>query len=366
MEDLVMPSYFNNIYKGKKVLITGHTGFKGSWLALLLDKLGATVTGFSLKPDTEPAHCNLVKTNIREVIGDLRDASVIKKEMEDCRPDIVFHLAAQPLVRKSYADPIETFETNILGTVNLYEAIRSSENVKAVVNITTDKVYKNNEWVWGYRENDNLGGHDPYSTSKACVELVHECYVKSFFKTAGIFSATARAGNVIGGGDWSQDRLIPDIVIAASQKRRIDIRSPKSVRPWQHVLDPLAGYLLLGQNLLEKRESAEGAWNFGPVMEGCISVQDVIKLFRIHWKDILWNDVSDKKILHESDVLKLDCSKSSQQLKWVPVWDIDTVMEKTANWYKEYYTDGRVSSEEDIEQFLSDAAHASATWVDCI
>ncbi len=234
-----MNRLFKRIYEDKKVLLTGHNGFKGSWLQYWLTELGAKVTGLSLRPNTTPSHFDLLSSSCSSITADVRDAEAVSRIVADCRPDIVFHLAAQPLVRRSYAYPKETFETNILGTVNLFEAIRSESSVKAVVNITTDKVYSNKGVIMAYKEEDTLGGHDPYSTSKACVELVHESYRKSFFKAAGIRSATVRAGNVIGGGDWAEDRLIPDVVRAASQNISMNVRNPQSIRPWQHVLDPL-------------------------------------------------------------------------------------------------------------------------------
>ena len=357
-----MKNLFKGIYKGKKVLLTGHTGFKGSWLMIWLQQLGAEVVGFSLKPNTDPSHFDLLKNDAISIMGDLRDTSLIAKAVAEYKPEIVFHLAAQPLVQRSYAEPIETFETNIIGTANLYEAIRSAGSVKAVVNITTDKVYQNKEWVWGYRENDPLGGQDPYSTSKACVELVHECYKKSYFREAGIFSATARAGNVIGGGDWAEDRLIPDIVTAASIKASTDIRNPHSVRPWQHVLDPLAGYLLLGQQLLERNSIAEDGWNFGPSMEDCLPVNKILDLFTKYWEGIRWNDVSVNKKLHESNILRLDCSKAFHHLQWSPVWNIETAIEKTATWYKQFYSDGLITTNNNIQEYISDAAARNAVW----
>jgi CDP-glucose 4,6-dehydratase len=362
MEMLVMEKLFNGVYKGKKVLVTGHTGFKGSWLALWLERLGADVTGFSLQADTTPSHCTLLNCGIKSIIGDIRNFDEISQAIKNCTPDIVFHLAAQPLVRRSYSEPTATFETNVIGTVNLYEGIRNTQSVKAVVNITTDKVYKNKEWVWGYRETDALGGHDPYSTSKACVELVHECYKKSFFNSKGILSAVARAGNVIGGGDWSEDRLIPDIVTSASQKKHIEIRNPRSVRPWQHVLDPLSAYLFLGQQLLQKNEQVEDCWNFGPNIKDCLSVAEILDLFQQYWTGIRWKDISIVDALHETTMLRLDCSKAYQQLNWKPIWGIETAIEKTAQWYKEFYQNGKLMSDQDLEVFIADAKQLKASW----
>ena len=358
-----MDNLFNNIYKGKKVLVTGHTGFKGSWLISWLEELGAEVTGFSLAPNTEPSHYSLIKGSWKSVIGDIRNASIINDTVDQIQPEIVFHLAAQPLVNRSYVNPLETFETNITGTINLYEAIRKVKSVKALVNVTTDKVYHNNEWIWGYRENDRLGGYDPYSTSKACVELVHDSYQKSFFKEVGIQCATARAGNVIGGGDWSEDRLIPDIVKAAHEKKETPIRNPQSVRPWQHVLDPLSGYLLLGQHLLEINEKVNEGWNFGPSIEDCLSVKEILTLFSKNWDEIKWKDLSDSKKLHETNLLRLDCSKAHQQLQWKPIWNIDEAIKNTALWYKDFYSNRKSITTEQLHQYVTDAKNQKAIWV---
>lgn len=362
MENLVMEELYKGIYKGKKVLLTGHTGFKGSWLQLWLEQLGAEVTGFSMAPNTNPSHFTLLSSRSASVIGDIRQGEAVKKAVADCTPDIVFHLAAQPLVRRSYANPSETFETNIIGTVNLFEAIRHSGTVSAVVNVTTDKVYKNLENNAAFKEKDVLGGHDPYSTSKACVELVHESYCKSFFKERGIRAATARAGNVIGGGDWAEDRLIPDLVKNAANKKYTDIRNPQSVRPWQHVLDPLSGYLLLGQHLLQGNDTAEDAWNFGPAMEDCLDVASVIDLFSKYWGSIQWNDISREKQLHESNILRLDCSKARAELKWLPTWGIHSAIEMTAGWYADYYNKAEVNTKQNLEKYISDAVSGNAVW----
>jgi CDP-glucose 4,6-dehydratase len=362
MENLVMSTLFKGIYQQKKVLLTGHTGFKGSWLQLWLQQLGAKVTGLSLAPNTSPSHFELLEPTGISTIADIRDASAVKKTVAACQPDIIFHLAAQPLVRRSYADPVETFHTNIIGTINLFEAIRNTPTVKAVVNVTTDKVYRNLESKAAFKESDVLGGHDPYSTSKACVELVHESYFKSFFKDAGIFAATARAGNVIGGGDWAEDRLVPDLMKAASNKKPADIRNPQSVRPWQHVLDPLSGYLLLGQYLLQQNDVAEDAWNFGPAIEDCLDVASMINLLNKYWDEIRWNDASNEKQLHESNVLRLDCSKAREKLGWLPTWNINTAIERTAAWYAAYYTKGTVITKQDLYQYISDAASSHAVW----
>jgi CDP-glucose 4,6-dehydratase len=362
MEDLEMKHLYNGIYKDKRVLLTGHTGFKGSWLLLWLQQMGALVKGYALPPATDPAHILLLDQYDPSSSGDIRDLPRLTQAMQDFQPDIVFHLAAQPLVRRSYADPLETFHSNVIGTANVLEAIRKTPTVKAVINITTDKVYHNHEWPWAYRETDGLGGHDPYSTSKACAELIHESYRKSFFMEAGIRSATARAGNVIGGGDWAGDRLIPDVVRAAIRSLPTDIRNPGSVRPWQHVLDPLSGYLLLGQLLLEGNEKAEGSWNFGPDGKDCLSVTEVFREFGTHWPEVRMNDASNGKHPHEAGVLRLDCAKAMAQLAWTPVWNIQSAIARTAQWYKNYYQRHTVGSLQDLEQYIRDAEAAKMNW----
>ena len=359
-----MRKIFNNIYLGKKVLVTGHTGFKGSWLKIWLKNLGATVYGYSLSPNTEPSHYNLT-TPIAgfSYIADIRDKELLEKAIIDIQPDIVFHLAAQPLVRQSYANPIETFHTNIIGTVNLFEAIRRvGKGVKAIVNVTTDKVYKIHEDESVFKESDVLGGYDPYSTSKACVELVHESYRNSFFKELNILSASARAGNVIGGGDWALDRLIPDVMVATSKKNPSDIRNPLSIRPWQHVLDPLSGYLLLGQLMLENSTLVDTAWNFGPNISNCLQVNEVLNLAQKFWGLIRWNDVSESDTLHETKILRLDCSKANNEIGWQPVWDIEKAIRKTVNWYKEYYTSGRILTFDDLNEYILEAQERKMIW----
>jgi len=357
-----MEGLFGGIFKDRKVLLTGHSGFKGSWLLMWLTQLGAKVTGYSLAPVTAPSHIQLLGLFDLSSVGDIRNNGQLTAVFKEVQPDIVFHLAAQPLVRKSYADPLETFHSNIVGTANVLEAARLTSSVKAIVNITTDKVYRNHEWPWPYRETDSLGGHDPYSTSKACVELVHESYRKSYFQEAGILSATARAGNVIGGGDWAEDRLIPDLIRSAEKSVPADIRNPRSTRPWQHVLDPLSGYLLLGQFLLERNELAEGAWNFGPDTRDCLSVGDVLNEFSRCWPGIQWNDVSEKKNPHESGTLRLDCSKALNELAWSPTWNLQTAIARTAEWYKSYYNYKALRSFEDLDQYIMDAKKKGIDW----
>jgi len=362
MEAMVMRGLFGGRYSGRRVLLTGHSGFKGSWLMVWLKQLGADVAGYSLEPATDPAHIHLLGMHDPAFIGDINSDGNLRTTFNRFQPEIVFHLAAQPLVRRSYAQPLETFQTNIIGTSNVLEAARLTPSVRAVVNITTDKVYKNHEWPWPYRESDPLGGHDPYSTSKACVELVHESYRKSFFKEAGILSATARAGNVIGGGDWAEDRLIPDVIRTVVRGEVMSVRNPRSVRPWQHVLDPLSGYLLLGQLLLEGKEQFEGSWNFGPEPADCLSVAGVLDEFGKHWTGVRWKDTSGNKEPHESGMLRLDCSKSQHELGWSPVWNVQEAIARTANWYKTFVTNQRVSSQDDLEAYLANAQKKALTW----
>jgi len=369
MENLGLDNLFGNIYKDRSVLVTGHTGFKGSWLSLWLKELGAKVIGYSLKPLSTPNHFDLLKPAIVSIIGDIKDTKKLDKTVRTHKPEIVFHLAAQSLVRYSYKNPVETYETNVIGTVNVFEACRNSKSVKAILNITSDKCYENREWVWGYRENDPMGGHDPYSASKGCAELITSSYRNSFFnlsgylKTHNILLASARAGNVIGGGDWAYDRLIPDIMRAVSKNEKVRIRNPKATRPWQHVLEPLSGYLMLGQRLLEgDREFAEG-WNFGPGDENSIDVETVIKNIKKRWDKIEYSIQKGVKNPHEANLLKLDCSKAHLKLKWIPNWDFEKTMEVTVRWYKEFYENGRIPSLDDLYEYIADSKNKRLKWV---
>jgi CDP-glucose 4,6-dehydratase len=350
---------FNFIYKGRKVFLTGHTGFKGSWLALWLHRMGAEVIGYSLEAPSKPSHWGLLQLPIHSVIGDIRDASNLEKAMAAAQPDIVFHLAAQPLVRLSYSDPVGTYSTNVMGTLNVLEACRKTSSVKAIVVITTDKCYENKEWVYGYRENDPMGGYDPYSSSKGCAEILVSSYRNSFFnvkdynKTHTVLLASARAGNVIGGGDWADDRLVPDVIKAAAVGKTVTIRSPQATRPWQHVLEPLSGYLMLGQKLLEgKSEFAEG-WNFGPTDEGNLSVMQVLSSMQQHWDAIQFKVDAQAANLHEANLLKLDCSKAHAKLSWKAKWNNEETFERTVNWYREFYVNGKCISVEDLDAYVS-------------
>src|SRR5579864_5741950 len=314
---------FQDIYRNRRVLLTGHTGFKGSWLALWLKQLGAEVTGAALAPSTSPSHWELQQLDIADRRVDIRDNDAVSQLVAATQPEIVFHLAAQPLVRRSYVDPVETWSTNVLGTCHLLEACRKKGSVRAIVNITTDKCYLNNEWVWGYRETDRLGGHDPYSASKAAAELLSASYRASFMSgNDGPKLATARAGNVIGGGDWSTDRLIPDLVRAISSGTSLEIRSPNSTRPWQHVLESLSGYLLLGQRLLENDSRFADAWNFGPDAIGNRSVRDVLTRLAQLWPDVKWHTTTQAQP-HEAGLLSLDSTKAHRILGWQPVWGFE-------------------------------------------
>lgn len=351
-----------NFWKGKHVFLTGHTGFKGGWLSLWLVMMGAKVTGYALAPNTAPNFFNVVGIDRlleQNHIADIREASFLKDAVEQANPDILIHMAAQPLVRYSYANPVETFETNVMGTVHVLEAARSIKSIKAIVVVTTDKCYENKEWIWGYRENESLGGVDPYSSSKACAELVTSAYRQSFFLGDAVNSsvaiASARAGNVIGGGDWSLDRLIPDALTAFKTRKPLIIRNPKATRPWQHVLEPLSGYLMLVQALFQMGSNFAGAWNFGPRDEGNQTVEAVIDLFSAAWGSNLgWQKDSNAQ-LHEAHLLKLDCSKAHQELGWVPRWSLPQSIEKIVQWHKalEDGKDMEVISIEQIKQYLS-------------
>jgi CDP-glucose 4,6-dehydratase len=331
-------------WKGKKVFLTGHTGFKGGWISLWLASMGAKVTGYALAPNTTPNLFDvLVIDSLIEQshIADIRDLATLQKAMSEAKPDVVIHMAAQPLVRYSYANPVETYATNVMGTVHVLESIRYIDCMRAAVIVTTDKCYENKEWAWGYRENESMGGHDPYSNSKGCAELVTSAYRQSYFSPDKydqhkVAIASARAGNVIGGGDWSEDRLIPDAIKAFEANKPLMIRNPLATRPWQHVLEPLSGYLILAQALYGQGALFASGWNFGPRDEDNRTVEEVINLLIANWgSSICWKKEGSEQP-HEAHLLKLDCSKAHTQLGWTPKWDLDIATQKILQWQKAF------------------------------
>lgn len=370
MENMVKFEHlFGGIYKGKKVLITGHSGFKGSWLAKWLNMMGADVYGYSLPAPSEPNHLSwLIDLKIDNHSGDIRNYKTLSEYFAFVRPDIVFHLAAQALVRQSYVDPIETYSTNVMGTLNVLEACRKTESIKSIVVISSDKCYDNREWIWGYRENDPMGGFDPYSSSKGCTEILTNSYRNSYFnvndfgKKHTVLLGSGRAGNVVGGGDWAADRLIPDIVRAASVNKSVFIRNPLATRPWQHVLEPLSGYLTLGWRLLEgKTEFADG-WNFGPSVDSNLTVDEVVTASKKHWDKIQIEYSKNESDAHEANLLMLDCSKANKLLHWKPVWGIEDTITKTIHWYKDFYTSNAIKTSENIEQYVAKAHEMKSIW----
>jgi CDP-glucose 4,6-dehydratase len=334
---------FDNVFANKTVLVTGHTGFKGSWLSVWLKELGANVVGYALAPYTD--RDNFVVTGLQgkivHIIGDIRDFQKLKNVIEKYQPEFVFHLAAQPIVRESYINPKETYDINVGGTVNVLECSRLTDSVRVIINVTSDKCYENKEWIWGYRENDPMGGFDPYSSSKGCSELITAAYRNSFFnpddvRAHGKSLASVRAGNVIGGGDWQKDRIIPDCIRALEMDKPIGIRNPAAIRPWQHVLEPLSGYLLLASRMWEEPQKFGEAWNFGPDHASIISVSEVVDKVVECWGKGSWIDLSGQKAPHEANLLNLDIFKAGSYLQWKPVWDVETAVEKTVDWYREY------------------------------
>lgn len=345
-------------YKGKRVLVTGHTGFKGSWLCKILANAGAEVTGYSLNPPTNPSLFKIARIDkeICSVIGDIRDFDALKVAFDEAQPEIVLHLAAQPIVRDSYKDPHYTYETNVMGTVNLLECVRQSSCVKSVLNVTTDKVYHNNEWVWGYRENEPLDGIDPYSNSKSCSELVTHSYKNSFFKDGTVAVSTARAGNVIGGGDFANDRIIPDCVRAMAAKQAIGVRNPYSTRPYQHVLEPLAVYLMIAQKQYEDPKY-QGYYNVGPDDCDCVTTGELVDMFCKYWgPDAKWENHAEANAPHEANFLKLDCSKVKAVFGWKPRWHIEECMDMTCRFSKVWLKGGDVAAEMDkeIKEFMEE------------
>lgn len=380
-----------DFYKGKKVLVTGHTGFKGAWMTSMLLEAGAEVTGYALEPNTRPALFDLCEFsgNLNSVIGEIRDLEKMKDIFRKTRPEIVIHMAAQPIVRESYRSPVYTYDVNVMGTVNVMECVRLCDSVRSVVNVTTDKVYKNREWCWGYRENEELNGFDPYSNSKSCSELVTSCYRDSFLKEAGVAVSTARAGNVIGGGDFAADRIIPDCVRAVEAKREILVRNPRSVRPYQHVLEPVAAYLRLAAAQYENMDFA-GSYNVGPEEADCLTTGGLVELFCRKWEERTgcrpaWTEgrregqqaegekddrkrndgrknraERGSKEPHEAGYLKLDCSRIKERLGWRPVWSMERTMEMLTEWYALYQCHGDIQAcmERQIRMFLKDSLSA--------
>lgn len=353
---------FGNAYAGRRILVTGHTGFKGSWLALWLHELGAKVTGLALAPETTPNHWDLLSLGIDSRYIDIRDEQAVRAAVAAADPEIVFHLAAQPLVRRSYRQPIDTWSTNVVGAAHVLDACRDAKSLRAIVVVTTDKCYENREWLWGYRESDPLGGHDPYSASKAGTELVAASYRRSFFSDEKAPRlATARAGNVIGGGDWSEDRLIPDLVRAVAARALLEIRSPNATRPWQHVLECLSGYLMLGQRLAQRDAAFAEAWNFGPDPSGNRTVEEVLSELRTTWPGAQWHQPTQPDI-HEAHLLQLDSSKARQLLGWRPVWSFEEGVAATAEWYRAWLDKKEVSSRKQLRAYVAAAARRGLPW----
>jgi CDP-glucose 4,6-dehydratase len=341
-----MPSYFD-AFHGKRVFVTGHTGFKGTWLTFLLKELGAEVRGFALPPEDGHSHFKMLnlQSQIDHIEADIRDAAVLNEAVQSFEPEFVFHLAAQAVVKLSYEEPTDTFSTNVMGSVNLLDAVRQCKSTRSLVYITSDKCYENVEWVWGYRENDVLGGHDPYSASKAAAEIVFSAYARSFFaQQVKLGAATARAGNVIGGGDWAADRIVPDCIRAIEKGGVIQLRNPHSTRPWQHVLEPISGYMLLAAELRKNPQKYSGSWNFGPSTSEVRTVRDVANsIVQSLGRGRIEDSESDSQH-HEARLLQLNCDKAHQLLGWYPRWHVDKTLAATAQWYKLVLEGGDVES----------------------
>ncbi|MGF1509245.1 MAG: CDP-glucose 4,6-dehydratase [Myxococcota bacterium] len=361
-------NWFGGAYAGKRVLLTGHTGFKGSWLAVWLRSLGAEVYGLALEPDTDPALFDLLKLrdDVDHAVVDVRDLALVKERVSAVEPEVVFHLAAQPLVRRSYSDPKETWDVNVTGTVNVLEAIRSTDSVRAAVIVTSDKCYENREWVWGYRETDPMGGHDPYSASKGATELVVSSYQRSFFPAGHACRlASARAGNVIGGGDWSKDRIVPDFMTTIASGRTLVLRNPKATRPWQHVLEPLSGYLHLAERLLrENGDRYLGGWNFGPADTSVTTVRYLVEQMVAAWGSGTVEERPDPNAPHEAGLLKLDISKASASLEWRSAWSVRETVRKTVDWYRAHLegADLLEVTRSQITDYAGAARDAGVSW----
>lgn len=349
--------YLVNSYAGKRVLVTGHNGFKGSWLVACLERMGASLFGVALPPNSEDSHWAALNVELDERNIDIRDTPTLKKFVDEINPEIVFHLAAQPLVLESYKSPLETWSTNVVGTASVLEACRGAPALKAIIVVTTDKCYRNESWVWGYRENDALGGHDPYSASKAGTELVAASYRDCFFSEQGApLLATARAGNVIGGGDWSENRLIPDMIRAIRSGESLEVRSPRATRPWQHVLDCLSGYLVLGKDLLAGNTDAATSYNFGPSCDSNKAVEDILYIFKKTWAAGRWHVYEDGGVT-EARMLHLDSSKATKELGWSPLWSLDKAVDETARWYRNWLETGHAVTGEQIDEYFFRETH---------
>jgi CDP-glucose 4,6-dehydratase len=342
--DKVVSMETYDVFRGRRALVTGDTGFKGSWLCLWLHQLGAKVLGYALPPEQDRDHYNLLELGklISHITGDIRDLESVKKAFDHFQPEIVFHLAAQPLVRYSYEEPKLTFDTNVAGSVNILESVRLCDSVKAFVYVTSDKCYRNNEWIWGYRENDELGGHDPYSASKAAAEMVFSSYQDSYFHSRqGFGAASVRAGNVIGGGDWALDRIVPDAIRALQSDKPIILRNPNATRPWQHVLEPLSGYLLTAANLLSEPKQFSGAWNFGPNSKSVRTVGELAQMIVSGWGSGEIETAIQVNAPHEANLLHLNCDKAHQKMHWYPKWDASRAIDETVKWYRDVYQGNR-------------------------
>jgi CDP-glucose 4,6-dehydratase len=336
-------------WRSKNVFVTGHTGFKGSWLSQMLVMLDANVSGFALKPETNPSHFDLLEMKIDHHLGDIRDGDAIADALRKAQPEIVFHLAAQPLVLRSYAEPKYTYETNVMGTLHLLEAVRNTPSVKVVIVVTSDKCYENREDRRAYRENDSMGGYDPYSSSKGCAEILTASYRQSFLHP-NVLVASVRAGNVLGGGDWSKDRLIPDFARAYQAKKKVVLRNLSAIRPWQHVLDPLSGYLQLGEELMKgKKEFAKG-WNFGPDLESCWTVEQIVKKVKQHWSGFDYDMTQAER--HEAKLLMLDSTQAREELGWQPALKIEKTLAWTLQWYEQFQNSGEIITRAQISEYL--------------
>ena len=362
-----MSGVFQDIFRGKRVFLTGHTGFKGTWLSLWLLELGAELWGYALAPNTQPSmfeQCAL-QAKMQSQLADINDPTSLLKSMREYVPDIVIHMAAQPLVRYSYQHPVETFQTNVLGTVHVLEAVRQCSSVKACLVVTSDKCYDNHEWAYAYRETDAMGGHDPYSASKGAAELVTASYRKSFLGSISL--ASGRAGNVIGGGDWALDRIVPDCVRALMKDQAVPVRNPGAIRPWQHVLEPLSGYLCLLMHQLQDAQRYAEAWNFGPAASSQVPVSSVVTGVIKHWGKGAWDDLSQQTKPHEAAFLRLDCSKAHQYLHWLPVLEMDECLALTVDWYKAAHAQGQnfnalAYTQQQIRHYVGLAKSRKVSW----